>query len=49
MKCEVMMRMIVGLLIGLSSGVFIGMMVMSLCIASSRTSREEEKDVENSK
>lgn len=37
--------MIIGLLIGLSGGTFIGMVIMALCIASSRASRAEE--VEN--
>jgi len=34
--------MIIGLLIGASGGIFIGMVIMSLCIASSRDSRIEE-------
>lgn len=35
--------MIIGLLIGASGGVFIGMVIMALCVASSRDSRAEEK------
>ncbi len=34
--------MIVGLLIGASGGIFIGMVIMALCVASSRESRKEE-------
>lgn len=36
--------MIVGLLIGLSGGTFIGMVIMALCVASSRDSRTEEME-----
>ena len=36
--------MIVGLLIRASGGVFIGMVIMALCVSSSRDSRTEEKE-----
>lgn len=38
------MIMFIGILIGLSGGVFIGAIIMSLCVISSRCSREKEKN-----
>ncbi len=45
------MEFIIGLLIGLSGGGFIGMVLMALCAASSRNSRNEDiniSDIEDS-
>lgn len=39
--------MIIGLLIGASGGVFIGMVIMALCVASSRDSRAEEMSMKD--
>lgn len=37
------MEMFIGLMIGAAGGAFIGVVIMALCVVSSRESREEEK------
>lgn len=40
------MQLLIGILIGLSGGTFVGIFIMALCIASSRSSRAEEQENE---
>lgn len=40
------MQLLIGILIGLSGGTFIGMFIIALCIVSYRSSRAEEQENE---